>query len=544
MAVSAAQTRHRVNSTPAAAVDVAIIGAGPGGLTAGAYLARHGLKVAIFDGHYVAGGSATMFRRVRDKTEYHFDIGLHYIGDCGEDGAIPRLLRGVGVEMAFLPLDEDGFDTLLFPDLTFAVPVGRERFRDRLVEQFPSERRGIDRYIRFIKEIDEYISTIEKRGAKMTAGLLLHVLMKGRLLARYQNQTLDVLLDSCTKNPKLRAVLAGQNGDYGLPPGKVSSVLHGGLVNHYLRGAYYPRGGGQEIADRLAETIEAAGGSIHLRHRVTRIEVENNRAAGVTVQPHRGESMTVRADVVLSNADITATMMQLLGPEHLPRKWVERVSSFEMPPGIFMTCLAVDGPINGMKRCNYWKFDTYDFNELYASLTEGPPKARCAYITSASMKDPDTALHGPPGRTNVEVMTVLDGRTTRWGATPEQVMDGGYRKNNRYQALKAQIEASLIGELESVFPGTADRIVFQESATPVTHSRYTAAKDGTSYGLSATPSQFLKNRPGYRGPVADLFLCGASTRAGHGIVGAMRSGYEAAKRIVRRFDTDPLPKLS
>ena len=45
------------------------------------------------------------------------------------------------------------------------------------------------------------------------------------------------------------------------------------------------------------------------------------------------------------------------------------------------------------------------------------------------------------------------------------------------------------------------------------------------------PGQFLKNRPGYRSPVKGLYLAGASTRAGHGIFGAMSSGRNAAMRI-------------
>ena len=81
---------------PDSEVDDAIIGCGPGGLTAGAYLARAGIRVALFDHHYVAGGCMTMFERGRADARYRFDVGLHYIGDCGPDGEIPRLLREVG----------------------------------------------------------------------------------------------------------------------------------------------------------------------------------------------------------------------------------------------------------------------------------------------------------------------------------------------------------------------------------------------------------------------------------------------------------------
>jgi phytoene dehydrogenase-like protein len=41
----------------------------------------------------------------------------------------------------------------------------------------------------------------------------------------------------------------------------------------------------------------------------------------------------------------------------------------------------------------------------------------------------------------------------------------------------------------------------------------------------------MKGRPGYRSPLGGLYFCGASTRAGHGIVGALMSGRQAAQRI-------------
>ena len=150
-------TRDRVKAAVPTSVDVAIIGAGMGGLTAGAYLAKAGVKVAVFDSHYVAGGCATMFSRGTSERRYHFDIGLHYIGDCEPGGNIPRLLEGVGAEVSFEEMDPDGFDTIVLPELEFRIPRGREAYRERLVETFPSERRGIDRYVRLLAEVEGFV---------------------------------------------------------------------------------------------------------------------------------------------------------------------------------------------------------------------------------------------------------------------------------------------------------------------------------------------------------------------------------------------------
>jgi all-trans-retinol 13,14-reductase len=104
--------------------DAIVVGAGTGGLTTAALLARRGRSILVLDRHYVAGGNATVFHR----PGYEFDVGLHYIGDCAPGGTIPRILHAAGVDdVCFRGLDPEGFDTLVFPDFTVRVPRGVER---------------------------------------------------------------------------------------------------------------------------------------------------------------------------------------------------------------------------------------------------------------------------------------------------------------------------------------------------------------------------------------------------------------------------------
>jgi phytoene dehydrogenase-like protein len=536
-AVGSAEKRRAHAAVPDA-VDVAIIGSGLGGLVAGAQLARRGLRVAVFEQHYVAGGCATQFSRGPRRARYHFDVGIHYIGDCGADGVIPRLLRELGVELDYEPMDQDGFDTLVFPGLEFRVPANVERYRDRLRELFPREGKAIDRYVRVLLATMKATRILDANDGRMSVGAMMSMALDGLHVARIQNRTIGEVLDSCgARDPALRAIFLGQSGDYGLPPSQASAVLHLGLAGHYFRGAYYPRGGGQVIADRLAEAIERAGGSVHLRRGVEKILVgADGRASGVRLEARAGEPpRDVRAKVVLSNADLKMTLERLVGPEHLPASWVTRSKGFKMGGAIFLTFLGVQADMRalGMRPANYWQFDDFDVEGHYrdaASSTE--LKVRAAYITSSSLKDPSNAAHHAPGGvTNVEVMTLVPGSTAQWGVEPSDAEAWRYRETEVYRARKAELEEKMIGRLDALFPGAAKAVVFRESATPVTHVRFTRATGGTGYGLAATPDQFLRQRPGYRGPVPGLYLCGASTRAGHGVVGAMSSGRQAALRV-------------
>jgi phytoene dehydrogenase-like protein len=539
VAPSVPPNRRRAHTAIPSRVDVAVIGSGLGGLVAAARLAQQGFSVAVFEAHYTAGGCATQFARGPKKARWTFDVGLHYVGDCAPGGTIPRILEELGVAIEFAELDRDGFDTLVFPDLRFRIPADLDVYRDRLVALFPHERRGIDAYVKLVRAVMNVSRTLELAdGRRPNALALAKIALDGVRLARWQTATIAAVLARHVKDPKLAAVLLGQSGDYGLPPSKVSALLHLGLAGHYFRGAYYPKGGGQIIADRLAARIEALGGTVHLRTPVERILVEGGRAVGVRLAPKAGEpAVDVRANVVLSNADLKRTVTELVGPEHVPAEVAARAQRWEMAAALFLTVVGLrgDGRELGMGPTNVWQFDHYDVEKFYrADSGSGPIGIGGCYVTSASMKDPENALHhAPAGHTGLEVMAVVPSSPARWGAGTTDASAWEYKHGDVYLARKRELEVELVARLDRLFPGAKERVVLCESASPMTHRRFTGATDGTGYGLAATPAQFMKARPGYRGPIAGLYLTGASTRAGHGIVGAMMGGRAAALRITK-----------
>jgi phytoene dehydrogenase-like protein len=128
-------------------------------------------------------------------------------------------------------------------------------------------------------------------------------------------------------------------------------------------------------------------------------------------------------------------------------------------------------------------------------------------------------------------MSLVPGDPRRWGVDPASIVSWTYKNDERYRRVKLALEEACISRFERLFPQTKELIAFRESATPISHTRYTRAAGGTGYGLAAIPRQFLYDRPSYRGPLRNLYLCGASARAGHGVVGTMTSGHQVAWRL-------------
>ncbi len=503
-----------------------VVGAGTGGLTAAALLARRGKSVLILDHHYVAGGDATVFRR----GPYVFDVGLHYLGNCGADGNIPRILRVAGVtDVIFNEMDPDGFDTFCFLDFTFRVPKGVEALRERLAQRFPEETRGIDRYVNGLKAVWSLQGLTGGGFANAMVSL-----WRARYVLPHLNSTLGTFFDACTKDVPLRAVLAGHSGDYAEPPTRASFVMHALVTMSYLAGAYYPVGGGQIMSDRLAESIERDGGKILLRAPVRRILIEGGRTKGVEFESKHLGCRLVHAPVVISNADIKETMLEVIGPGLLKSATVRTIQRYEMAPAIGVVYLGVrrDLRAEGVPNTNFWVHTSNDLEPLYAEARQGRfhPRPVC-YISIATLKDPTNPRIAPPGITSMQLATVVPSNPEAWGTTPKEVATGAYRDNPAYERVKRSLAARLIEAAETVFPGLGKDIVCQEVSSPMTHSRFTRSTGGASYGIALTPSQSLLRRPSPSTEIRGLFLCGASTISGHGIEGTMMSGLLAASQV-------------
>jgi phytoene dehydrogenase-like protein len=534
-----AATARRVKADPGDAVDVAIVGAGLGGLLAGAVLARRGLRVAVFDRHYVAGGCGTMFKRGPASSRWVFDVGMHYVGDAGPEGRVPAMLDAAGADVAFRALDPEGYDRVHVPGAALQIPWTIDAYRDALVDRFPHERRGIDRYVSMLRQVSALSEANLAADGQTDRSVIWTAVTRALTAVRFQHATAHDVVSRWVRDPVLYGLLFGLNGCYGVGPRRVSAMMHFGLCAHFFRGGYYPEGGGQRIADALAGAIEAAGGTVCLRTGIRRIEVAGG-VSGVTTDDGR----TVAASAVISNACVRRTLLELVPREALPTPARLTAEGWQMAVGIHLLSLGLRGSHEeaGIRRGNEWVTDSFEIDAMYDAIRDGDQSASCQYITSGSAKDAGTPGHAPEGHCTLQAMTFVSGRPEHWGVTLEDLQTGRYRDRQAYKDRKRRLDDRLVARLDRLYGDLSSRIVFAESATPLTHARYTSATGGTAYGLEATPSQFLAGRPGPVGPVDGLFLAGAGTRTAHGIIGSLNSGWIAAKHAATRLGK-PLPEL-
>jgi all-trans-retinol 13,14-reductase len=500
--------------------DVIVIGSGAGGLAAAVALANAGKRVAVFEQHYLPGGWCHSF----SLSGYRFSPGVHYIGELGPGRMMRRVYEGLGLgaDLAFYELNPAGFDHVLVGDQRFDIPAGREAFGARMKARFPREARGID----------AYLGTIASLGAELgdvftMSGLKDFVQLPWRAptLARWGLRSARALIDGHVQDPMLRAVLAAQCGDHGLPPSLAPAPLHAAVTNHYIDGGFYPRGGASSIPRAFIRALQRKGGDIFVETGVDRVLLEGRRAIGVRLM----DGTTITARTVVSNADPDVTFRKLVGEEHLGRSLKRKLASTRYSLSALSLFLAVDMDLRraGLDSGNYWHFAHDDLEQIFQHGRSGwgheVRELPALFFTATTLKDPSKRYGG---HHTLEAFSFVGHDAFRqWASTAFGDRPGSY------EALKVELTARMMRTLARRIPGIEEHVVFSELGTPLTNVHYCAATGGNLYGTEKTLGQLGPRGYGVRTEIEDLWLAGAST-LGHGVLPATISGLVAAQGIL------------
>ncbi len=502
--------------------DVVVVGSGMGGLATAALLGLKGARVLVLERHFTAGGYTHSYTR----HGFEWDVGLHYVGEVGRKTDRVRRLFDLVTDGAlrWAPMD-DVYDQIFIADRRYDLYAGPERFRDRLLEHFPKERQALDRYLTLLRRV-------QRAGARIFApktmpGLLAAVMtpLRDQALRRYFKPTTTQVLELLTDDIELRAVLAGQWGDCGLPPGRSSFGMQAFVAGHYLDGGFYPVGGASAIAAGAKAVIERTGGAVLVRAEVERILVERGRAVGVRL----ADGLEVRAKTVVSAAGVATTVEKLLPDDRrdaLKAKRTLKAAGVSVSHACLYVGFDRDGAALSLPSANQWLYPgpDHDANVAAFERDRGAPDP-IVFMGFPSAKDPSWPERYP-GRSTAEVLGVAPyAHFAEWRDQPWR------KRGNAYNAFKEAIAERYFAALYRSQPQLEGRVSYYELSSPLSTEHFANHAKGSIYGLAHSPARFLNDRVFPRTVIPGLYLTGQDVVT-VGVASALLSGAMTAASIL------------
>lgn len=495
--------------------DDLIVGTGMAGLTVGALLAQSGRRVLMLEAHDQPGGYAHTFA----MGKYRFCAQVHYIFNCGEGEPIHQFLTRLGLEktVTFRRLDPEGFDHIVVAGERFRVPSGLPRFRDRLLARFPGAARPIRRYFKTIIAMREEIAALPDRASWRD---LFTAPFRFPNLLRFRTWTLQRFYDHLGMPQLLQAVLAGQAGDYLLPPEQVSFALHVALVVSYDRGSYYPDKHFSHLIDSVVASIRSHPGCrVLLEHEVSRFISEDGRIAGVETT----NGQLFRARRYISNADPARTL-ELLGSGRVSAEY-QQALTYEYSSSNFTMYLGLrdlDLREHGFGSFNVWHYPHADLNRIYRVQGHDNDLSNPWLFMSTPTLHTDEPGLCPPGHQILEVATSCS--YDHFKALRDE-------DPRAYTKEKVGIRDRILELIEDHYvPGLRKHLAMRVAGTPLTNEHYVRSPRGNAYGAALTPQNVRWPRVDFSTPVPNLFLVNAT--AGYpSIGGTVGSGMRLFDRL-------------
>jgi prolycopene isomerase len=498
--------------------DVIVIGAGLGGLSAAALLARAGLSVLAVEQQNGVGGYARGFRR----GPYRFDPAVHTMT---EPAYVKNVLEylAVGDSCEFKTLEHSY--GAIFPGLDYDMPgADPEAFVEKHRRLFSGDREGVREFWRVV---DQTWRDVTQMSTRIDLWDLTRATELFPTLFRYRTATVASVLDEFMTDPRAKAACAAVWPYWGAPPSRMSFLLFALGVSVLTRGAAYCQGGFQNLVNAFERALTSHGGQLLLGSTVERIMIEDGKAVGVRLA--RGDEL--RAPVVIANADARHTLDRMVGKEHLPETYVRRLHNMEPS---FSACILFTATRMDLRelraRHETFLYKNWDHEQTYRDIVNGRPGGM--WLSVPTLIDETLA---PVGEHTVTLTSLASyGASASWG---EQ------------QEVQAE---RMLDELEAVFPGYRQQLAFVECATPATLERYCRNHEAAIYGWANLPSQVASKRLSRETPVRGLYLVGHWTEEGSGSFRVIMSGAHVAALVLHRagirdalpdFRPDYMPKL-
>jgi prolycopene isomerase len=477
--------------------DVCVIGAGYGGATAAALLAKSGRRVALLEKTSAAGGKV----QTVDRKGYRFEM-FGAVGIPAHDSRFHELVDvlDIGDRVEFLVPEGEA------AAVRYKAADGEWRTMRSALRQTgdPSEMENLRRVF---GASDEDLAALAKLyTAALTIG-------EDELEALDDVGMLDWMRPFGLPKSLESQICMNLNTLFVVPVNRLAAseaILT--MRQQVLGGAgRYSVGGYARLAEACAEYVVERGGSFLTRQRVERIVVEDGRAVGVET----GDG-ALRADAIVTNAGIQPTVLKLVGAEHFPAEYVERVKSLEPSWAIAGYRYVLDTRVFDAALIPIFSDQSWLDDERFAGMERGEwPDVPLIAIDVPTEFDP--SLSPVPGHqiANCQVFCSADPTST--------------------MAEEAMRRADEV--LNELWPELEEHVIRKEPYGPkaisgLSRDSVLPGCGGEAVGLAQVVGQVGRSKPDARTPLAGLYVVGCDAGGrGAGTHQAVDSGFNVAAMV-------------
>lgn len=477
---------------------VIVIGAGFGGISAAALLAKEGHQVTVLEKNSQLGGRAAVLKKIG----FTFDMGPSWY-------MIPEVFERWFAEFGHQPLDfldlkrVDPQYRVFFGDGTMIdVPVGISKVK-RLFESLENgaghklERYLAEAKLKYDLALDQFLYQNHRHwwqlvNNKQVLQNVLRVSLLGSLHAH---------ISRFFMNPKLQQILEYSIVFLGCSPYNAPALFS--LMAHadFQAGVWYPHGGINQVVKAMTKVAKKQGVTFKLNQEVTQIKCEGGKVVGV-----KTTARFYQADIVVSAADYAHTE-QLLSDSSARQYRDSYWQSKTWTPSAFLIYLGVKGHVPEIAHHTLYFSDHW--HEHFAEIFEKPswPEAPSLYINNPSASDQSVA---PAGDTSLMILVPVAA-----GLKETKV----HRQKYAHKII-SQVEQKMGVSLQ-------DRIVVQETFSVSDFATaYHSFAGNALGGMAHTLFQSSVWRPrNQSSKLANLYFAGAGTTPGIGVPTAIISGH-------------------
>ncbi|MFH2057513.1 MAG: NAD(P)/FAD-dependent oxidoreductase [Pseudomonadota bacterium] len=464
--------------------DVIVVGSGISGMTAGIIAAKQGEKVLVLEQHSVPGGLMQTYKR----KGLIFPTGVHRLGSLNQGQPLWYYFSYLDIldRLNLVKLDDDCFEKIYFPGKVYKIPMGHDRYKERLHQYFPDDTKAINSYFSDLKKI---ISNI---------GMYDPSVRPNKDLSMQYTGSMDDYLTSINASSRLKSLLFANNPLYGIPSKDCTMLTHFIISDCYLNSSFRIDEDKTPLATALVDSFTSHGGKLITNALVKKLITKDGTAIGVILsnKPESSQEKIFSKKVIYSGHP--GMILDICPPELFRPAYRKRLENAQDSFGVFGVALKFKNQYCPVKNNDAFVYDSWDIDSHYyrKNILEDD-KAGVVFLSALPhSSDQDysvTALTGVSDKENL-------------------ILTQYYKesKEDKYKKAKDMISKKMMDNLRTAFPDILDHAQIVDTYSPVTFSRYTLTKNGSAYGIIKTANRFLESmfQPATR--IKNFFLTGQS----------------------------------